>query len=119
MANTPEGNIKKRIKEVCDKHGAYYHMPVQNGMGKPTLDFVICLNGRFIGVEAKAPGKKATPRQLLTMEEMLSAGGYTLVVDGEETLTRLELLLDMIKQQEIPEAYSYLPYRPENAEPTL
>jgi len=90
---TPEGKIKQKVKDLCKKHGAYYHMPVQNGMGTPTLDFTICAKGKFIGVETKAPGKKATPRQLLTMRDMEKAGGVALLVDGGDSLITLEFLL--------------------------
>lgn len=95
MANTPEGKIKDKIKTLCKKYApdVYYHMPVQNGMGKPTLDFIVCAYGRFIGVEAKAPGKGPTPRQVQTMKEMTDAGGYVALVDGDKSLEVLEFLI--------------------------
>lgn len=95
MANTPEGKVKDKIKALCKKYapGVYYHMPVQNGMGKPTLDFILCAYGHFIGVEAKAPGKSPTPRQALTMNEMTAAGGYVAVVYDKKSLEVLEHLI--------------------------
>ena len=83
MAQTPEGRVKDKVKKVLKKHRAYYHMPVQNGMGKPTLDFVGCKAGQFFGIETKAPGKKMTERQLLTQREMEAAGGVVFCIDGE------------------------------------
>ena len=68
MATTPEGKVKDQIKSVLNKFGIYYFMPVQNGMGKPGLDFYCCYRGKFIAIEAKAPGKKPTPRQLNTLQ---------------------------------------------------
>lgn len=82
MTKTPEGRVKDKVKKILIKHGAYYHMPVTNGMGAPTLDFIACHGGRFCGIETKAPGKFATPRQELTMRAMERAGGKTLVIDG-------------------------------------
>lgn len=91
MATTPEGKVKKRVKRALDHlqekgYRVYYHMPVQNGMGAPTLDFVGCINGRYFAIETKAPGKKATPRQEQTMAEITAAGGTALVWDGRDSL---------------------------------
>lgn len=90
---TPEGKVKDAIKKVLKKHGAYYHMPVQNGMGEPTLDFVGCLSGWFIGIEAKTIGKKPTLRQEITIARMRAAGGNVFVVDGPESLAVLDATL--------------------------
>ena len=81
---TPEGKVKEQIKKLLKKYGVFYHMPVMNGMGKPTLDFICCHNSRFIAIEAKAPGQKATLRQELTMQEMRNAGAYVFLIDGNE-----------------------------------
>ena len=82
---TPEGKVKDKVKKLLSAYGAWYHMPVQNGMGKPTLDFTICFCGRFLAVETKAPGEVPTKRQEQTMKEIraLRAGGVALVVDGD------------------------------------
>lgn len=82
---TPEGRVKEQVKRVLKKHGAYWHCPVQNGMGSPTLDFVGCYMGLFYAVETKAPGKKATPRQIMTINSMKKAGGICFVIDGDCT----------------------------------
>lgn len=79
---TPEGKVKEQVKKLLKEYGAYYHMPVQNGMGAPTLDFICCMGGRYLGIETKSPGKLATARQQKTMQEINAAGGITLVVDG-------------------------------------
>ncbi len=89
MATTPEGKIKKEIKELLRLHDVYWFCPVQNGLGAPSLDFLCCFSGKFIGIEAKAPGKKPTPRQLNTMDEMFKAGADVFVVDGPESMNIL------------------------------
>ncbi len=86
MASTPEGRVKATVKKLLQGHGVYYHMPVQNGMGKPTLDFIGCSNGRFFAVETKAPGKKPTDRQQTTIEEMRAAGGTVFVIDTTDLM---------------------------------
>lgn len=87
MASTPEAKVKAKVKAAL-KHlqergyPVYYHMPVQNGMGKPTLDFIGCINGKFFAIETKAPGKKPTERQESTIAEMHRAGAHVIVYDG-------------------------------------
>ena len=59
MANTPEGRIKDAVKKYLTALGAYWYMPVSNGMGRVGCpDFLICYKGRFIACETKAPGKR-------------------------------------------------------------
>lgn len=96
MATTPEGKVKDSIKKTLKNVGAYYFMPVQNGMGAPSLDFLGCFCGQFFAIEAKAPGKKPTKRQELTMGSMAATGGVVFVIDGDLTelnnwLTAMEL----------------------------
>jgi hypothetical protein len=83
--STPEGKVKDRIRSLLKQYGAYWHMPVQNGLGKPALDFHVCHRGRYGGVEAKAPGKKPTPRQLETAKDIEAAGGVVFFIDGDTT----------------------------------
>ena len=84
---TPEGRVKDKVKKALRDIHAYWFMPVQNGMGSPSLDFLICYNGRFFGIETKAPGKtKPTPRQANTMRAIENAGGGTFLVHDEQSL---------------------------------
>lgn len=82
MSTTPEGKVKSAVRELLKEHGAYWHCPVQNGMGKPSLDFVGCHRGRYFAVETKADGKKMTKRQELTAEEITAAEGVVFEVVG-------------------------------------
>ena len=93
MATTPEGKIKSSIKKILNKHGVYSHMPVQNGMGAPSLDFVCCFKSFYLAIEAKAPGKKPTERQKKTMRKIRAAGGYAFVVHDAATLELLDRFL--------------------------
>lgn len=75
MGTLPEGWIKEIVKEMLNAHpGAYYYMPVQNGMGASTLDFICAINGRYVAIEAKAPGKYMTDRQEQVAIKMEVAG---------------------------------------------
>jgi hypothetical protein len=82
MAKGPESKVKDDVKAYLESIGAYWYMPVPVGFGRPTLDFLVCWRGRFIGIETKAPGKHATTRQKLTIKQIQAAGGTTLVVSS-------------------------------------
>ena len=91
---TPEAKIKDQVKKLLAKYGVYWHMPVQNGMGAPSLDFICCFQGRYLAIETKAPGKKPTPRQENTIRQIQQAGGTAFIIDGN--LEALELYLKEI-----------------------
>lgn len=89
-SSTPEGRVKAGIKKVLDAWGIWYFMPVSNGMGKVGVpDFICCARGLFLGIEAKAPGKRShtTPNQQRVMSEIKDHTGHVLVVDHPDQLT--------------------------------
>lgn len=83
---TPEGRVKTAIKAVIaavqEKEPVYVNWPVPVGYGESTLDCIGCHRGRFFAIEAKAPGKKPTPRQVFIAERMQEAGATVFVIDG-------------------------------------
>lgn len=97
---TPEGKVKAAISRAISKYkGVYKFMPVPNGYGPSSLDYLLCYNGRFIGIEAKAPGKKPTARQKQTMEEIKRAGGIAIVIDTVKGAEEVERILEQIGAQ--------------------
>ena len=97
MALTPEGKVKNAIKKVLKEQGIWYYMPVQNGMGVVGIpDFICCAVGKFIAIEAKAPGKAdmLTANQKRVRDQLLDAAGWHLVVDDVDYLkAMLEIIL--------------------------
>ena len=81
---TPEGKVKAGIDRLLERAKAYQHKPVQNGMGKPALDYHVCCRGLYAGIEAKAKGEKPTKRQERTMREQYAAGGSVFLIDDLE-----------------------------------
>jgi hypothetical protein len=61
----------------------YLFMPVQNGMGEPSLDFLGCIGGRFFAVETKAGRGRFTPRQEHTAKRMREAGAYVFLLNED------------------------------------
>jgi hypothetical protein len=82
MAATPEGKVKKKLKEFLRQRGDYQHWPVLTGYGEQTLDCISCVkHGWFFGYECKRKGIRVpTPRQAAIMKRMRAAGGKTYVV---------------------------------------
>ena len=92
MAQTPEGQVKKSIKALLAHLGIWYCMPATGGYGKSGVpDFLCCADGRFIGIEAKAPGKlsNTSTMQDQQLAEIRTAGGLTLVCDDVSVLANL------------------------------
>lgn len=90
---TPEGKVKRKIKEWFKARGISYAMPMGTGYGTSGVsDFLACWNGRFLAVEAKAPGKRSntTPLQKNYLHEVEDAGGIAIVVDDVSQLDALE-----------------------------
>lgn len=95
MATTPEGKVKKRVKEILKELGAYYVMPVTGGYGNSGVpDFVVCYRGIFFGIETKAKGGKVTALQLKNLREIQESGGQQIVVN-EDNIVNLKDFLEI------------------------
>ena len=93
MAQTPEAKVKAKIKALLKKYGAYYAMPIGTGYGNAGVpDFLCCVGGHFLAIEAKANGGKPTALQTKNITQINSCGGTAIVVD-ETNLTMLEAIL--------------------------
>ena len=92
MAMTPEGKVKKKVKEYLQSIGAWYYMPVSNGMGRVGCpDILVCYKGMFMAFETKAPGKikNVTANQQREIDEIQRANGLAHVVDDVEQVKSL------------------------------
>lgn len=97
MAQTPEAKVKARIRAILDAEGIYYAMPIGTGYGKSGVpDFLCCVGGKFLAIEAKAGGGKTTALQDRELKRIKTAGGFAFVVD-EESLANLPGTLKLMK----------------------
>lgn len=112
---TPENKVKKMVRAVLAEFSSPISVkhqysdvtfqvtmlkqfwPVPSGYGASDLDCIVCYYGVYIAIETKAPGKKPTPRQGLTIAETMGAGGRCLSIDGEAGCTELRRILTEIK----------------------
>jgi hypothetical protein len=95
MAQTPEAKVKAKIKAILKEHNVYYAMPIGTGYGNSGVpDFLCCVNGYFVAIEAKAGKGEPTALQWKNLESVNKAGGYTLVIRE----TNLDYLLKVINE---------------------
>lgn len=94
MAETPEKKVKKQVRALLDELGAYYVMPVTGGYGSQGApDFLVCLRGKFVGIETKAGKGKTTALQDLNLQKIRDAGGVALVI-YETDIDKLKHILE-------------------------
>jgi hypothetical protein len=95
-ASTPEGLVKRQIKQILMTYKAYVCMPATGGYGSSGHpDFLACIKGRMIGIEAKAGNGVPTALQLNRLREIVEAGGVAIVVN-ETNLDDLRIILSLI-----------------------
>jgi Holliday junction resolvase len=93
MAETPEWKVKRAVRLMLDKLGAYHFMPPANGFGRAGIpDIIACMNGHFIAIECKAGKGKTTALQDRELNAILNAGGTTYIA-RESNLDELQQLL--------------------------
>ena len=95
---TPEGKVKEAVKRQLKALGAWYFMPVSNGMGQVGIpDIIICYRGLFIAIETKAPGKSGnvTENQKRVMDAIRTAEGFAWVVDDPSDIPMIFNAIDM------------------------
>lgn len=94
---TPEAKVKAKIKAILKEEKIYYAMPIGTGFGNSGVpDFLCCVNGLFLGIEAKANGGKPTELQKKNLKDIELCGGYTAVIN--ENASDLQYLVELIKQ---------------------
>jgi pantoate kinase len=81
MAATPESKVKAKIKAILKAHNIYYAMPIGTGYGNSGVpDFLCCINGKFVAVEAKAGKGTTTALQEKNLKNIIESGGDAWVV---------------------------------------
>lgn len=89
---TPESKVKAKIKAILKRHAIYYIMPIGSGYGNSGVpDFICCVKGKFIGIEAKAGKGRTTLLQDKNLDLITKAGGEAMVIN-EDNLHHVEAL---------------------------
>jgi hypothetical protein len=94
---TPEGVVKNKVRAFLKQPGVYYVTPNTGGYGvSGAPDFLVCIKGRFLGIECKAKGNTPTPLQEKALNDIRNAGGEALVID-ENNLFMVERTIEKMK----------------------
>lgn len=99
MAATPESKVKAKIKAILKEHGVYYAMPIGTGYGNAGVpDFLCCVDGIFLAIEAKANGGMPTALQEKNLRDIEASGGVTCVLN-EDNVYALGGYLKLMKEK--------------------
>jgi len=84
MAQTPEVKVKNRIKAILKENDVYYAMPIGSGYGNSGVpDFLCCVNGQFLAIEAKVGDNQPTALQRKNLDQIRDAGGTSIVINED------------------------------------
>jgi pantoate kinase len=98
MAQTPEAKVKEKIKKILKEHDVYFAMPMGTGYGNSGVpDFLCCVGGLFVAIEAKAGKGTTTALQEKNMRDIRAAGGIAAVV-YEGNLDWLKGTIKLLKE---------------------
>ncbi|MDD1625977.1 MAG: hypothetical protein LUQ26_00660 [Methylococcaceae bacterium] len=89
---TPEGKIKKVVKEILEAEGIYFFMPLGSAWGRSGIpDIVGSVNGIYLGIEVKAGKKIPTELQARELDKINKSGGLGICINADnlDTLTGL------------------------------
>ena len=95
---TPEKKVKQKVCAKLKELGAYYFYASTGGYGASGVpDIVACYKGKFIGIECKANGNKATALQQKHLREISMQQGVSLIIDE----TNIEMLEYYVKGKRV------------------
>lgn len=98
MVITKESQVKKEIRKILDRYpnDIHYFMPSMNGYGKSGVsDFICCVKGRFLAIEAKVSKNNATDNQKLFIQNINRTAGVAVIVN-ETLLPQLDRAINQL-----------------------
>ena len=92
-----EKDVKAEIRRVLDSFtNIFYYMPVPTGYGVRGIpDFIVCLEGDFIGIEAKFGNNKESLWQKKQGAAITASWGLYLVVNNRNVAELRGILEDI------------------------
>lgn len=91
-----EKKTKQWLKGQLDKHKIMHVMPAGTIYGKAGVaDFLCCVNGTFVAIEAKSFNGKQTPLQLLFEKTVIKNKGYYFLINETNKTEVLKKILEI------------------------
>lgn len=111
MAQTPEGKVKTFIDRILKSYGAaiWWFKPATGGFGKSgVMDYVCCVNGYTLTVEAKATEKQTvTALQEIELRNCRTAGGIAIVINADNMHSLRPIIEDLLAAPPARAAHQY------------
>lgn len=98
---TPEGKVKKEVREFLDSLGpaCWYYMPVPMGYGRRGVpDFIGCYHGASFAVETKRKSEKAKVWQERELQAMKAAGAQVFLISDHIAMAEFIMLMSAVHQ---------------------
>lgn len=87
MADTPEAKVKRWLtKQLTSEFPNHWRYMAPGGrFGKAgTPDYLVCIDGLFVVIEAKSDVGKVTPSQIHQLQLLKKAGAVCCVMKGKD-----------------------------------
>jgi hypothetical protein len=108
-----EKDVKKRVKQILDKHDWFYFMPPANAYGRSGISDLIALHiGTFMAIETKFGTNKPTALQIAFLNSIRAEEGFGFLVN-EKNVEHLDQFLESFaiatvaqsNKQDVPEEH--------------
>jgi hypothetical protein len=106
----PELKIKKKIMDYLKTVAGCHAVRIEQrpGVGAGVADIIVCYQGKYVALEVKIPGGRATPLQMHFLKQITIAGGLSAVVCSVEEVKCLIQMLALMPPLPIGEGDSPL-----------
>lgn len=90
-----ESQLQKQIIDYCKRNKIYCVNIFGSGMtGKGTPDLLLCVNGRFVGLELKVGNNNPQPDQIIHGKRIVQSGG---IWEIPRTLEQAVAIIERVK----------------------
>jgi hypothetical protein len=97
---TPESKVKDQIKKILKAYDVYYAMPMGTGYGNAGVpDFLCCVNGCFVAIEAKAGKGTTTALQDKNLQQIKDSGGHAYVINENNIHELVETIIFLLEKE--------------------
>ncbi len=96
MASQPETRLKNRVLKDLKTLPYMWVLKTQERSRRGVPDLLISLGGQFIAIELKVKATKATPLQMVVLEDITMSGGLAFVVNTENWASIFQELKDSV-----------------------
>lgn len=113
-AERKEEWTKGEIKKILKAHGKHIHyfMPSASMFGKAGAhDFICCISGRFVSIEAKKGSNKPTDLQIDFANDVQMAGGVSLCINEKNLAECTSIVMAIVQGKYTGNGHNFERYR--------